>query len=101
MKSLNHAEFEVLFFPMMLILKGIFVAVWYCRLLLMNFVLVMNVDGVSQPENRSETDRPGLPHAAQTKRMLWGGTVDDFWSKKLVDQDGTVCAHAFIGGSHN
>lgn len=65
----------------------------------MNFVHVMNVDGllwgISQWENRSETDRPGLPHAAQTKHMLWGSSsssVDAFWSQKLVDQDRTVCA---------
>lgn len=37
---------------------------------LMNFVLDMNVDGVSQSENRSETDRSGLPHTAKTKHML-------------------------------
>lgn len=44
---------------------------------------------------------PGLPQAAQTKRMLWGRTVDSFWSKKLVDQDGTVDACVFIGGSRS
>lgn len=61
----------------------------------------MNVDGVAQSENRSETERPGLPHAIQTKRMLWDSSVQGFWSKKLVDQDGTVWARVFIGGSHN
>lgn len=61
----------------------------------------MNVDGVAQSENRSETNRPGLPHATQTKHMLWGSSVDGFRSKKLVDQDGTVCAQVSIGGSHN
>lgn len=35
--------------------------------------------------------------------MLWGSSEDAFWSKKLVDQDGTVfaCMHVFIGGSHS
>lgn len=61
----------------------------------------MNVDGllwgVSQSENRSETHRPGLPHATQTKHMLWGSSVACFWSKKLVDQDRTVCTCVFTG----
>lgn len=35
----------------------------------LNFVLVMNVDGLLSEETRSETERPGLPLSALTGRV--------------------------------
>lgn len=53
---------------------------------------------LSTLSQKTEVKQIGLdfPHAAQTKHMLWGSCVARFSSKKLVDQDRTVCTHVFI-----
>lgn len=91
---------------MLLVLKGIFIAAWYCSLFFNEPCPCREcgrtpVRRLSVRKNRSETDRPGLPHAAQTKHMLCGRSVDGFLSKKLVDQDGTVWVRVYIVGYHD